>query len=155
MFRAAVRILAPALSVVLAIDWFVAPATLTIEGATRLEVSAELITPRRARPYAYLRASNGQEAQVPCDKTARLCESLGLGSKEQLTVWIVEPGLFYGTWLVAADEHAVSLVPIELQNRIYSGARALSATGTLAATAFALFIWRKRWLKAFRRQNAA
>jgi hypothetical protein len=155
LLRAALRILAPALAIILAIDWIVAPATLTIEGATRLEVSAELVTPRRTRPYAYMRGSNGQEVQVPCDKTARLCESLGLGSKDQLTVWIVEPGLFYGTWLVAADDHFAPLVPIELQNQIYRGARALSAGGTLAATALALFIWRKSWLRLFRRQSAA
>jgi hypothetical protein len=66
----------------------------------------------------------------------------------------MEPGLFYGTWLVAAKEQATSLVSIDLQNRIYFGARALSTAATLGATGFALFIWRRRWLPLFRLRGA-
>jgi hypothetical protein len=67
----------------------------------------------------------------------------------------MEPGLFHGTWLVAANELDTPLVPIELQNRIYSGARVLSTGATLAATLVALFSWRKRLLRFITRRNTA
>jgi hypothetical protein len=142
------------LAVVLAIDWFIAPSMLTIDDATRLEVTAQRIVPRRARPYVYLVTSTGREAQVGCDKTARLCEFLESGSKKQLTVWIVEPAWFYGTWLVAANDGPTTVVPISAQNRIYSGARALSGGITLAVTAFAIFLWRKQLRRYFGGRNA-
>lgn len=43
VLRTAARFLAPVLAVVLAIDWFIARSTLTIEDATRLEVTATRI----------------------------------------------------------------------------------------------------------------
>lgn len=154
MLRTAVRFLAPVLAVVLAIDWFIAPSTLTIEDAMRLEVTAKRIVLRRARPHVYLVTSTGREAQVGCDQTARPCEILESGSKKQVTVWIMEPAWFYGTWVVAADDGSTPVVPISAQNRIYSGARALSSGITLALAAFALFLWRKQFRRHFGRRSA-
>jgi hypothetical protein len=108
-----------------------------------------------ARPYAYLVTSDGQDAQVLCDKTAKLCERLQSSpNKLQLTVWITEPGSFYGTWLVAANEQTTPLVLVEMQNRIYSGARALSLGATFAMIMVALFSWRKHLLKLISRPKA-
>jgi|JI10StandDraft_1071094.scaffolds.fasta_scaffold56556_2 hypothetical protein len=154
VLRIAVRFLAPVLAVVLAIDWFIAPSTLTIEDATRLEVTTKRIDLRRARPHVYLVTSTGREAQVGCDKTARLCEFLESGSKKQLTVWIVEPAWFYGTWLVAANDGPTPVVPISAQNRIYSGARALNGGTTVVVTTFAIFLWRKQLRRYVGRRNA-
>lgn len=155
MLRVAVRLLSPVLAVLLAIDWLLAPSALNTDTATRLEVTAEYVKLRRARPYAALATRDGQVTQVPCDKTARLCERLEVESPKALTVWIVEPGLFHGTWLVAANEGAVPLVTIELQNRIYSGARAFSTLATVALAAFSLFVWRRRWWPIFGRRMRA
>jgi hypothetical protein len=98
--------------------------------------------------------STGRDVQVGCDETARLCEFLESGSKKQLTVWIVSQGWFYGTWLVAANDGSTPVVPITAQNRIYSGARALSGGITVAMMAFAIFLWRKQLRRYFGRRNA-
>ena len=155
MIRFAIRYVMPVVALTLVLDGFRAPSELTIEAATQLEVSATLEGTKRyrlaPRPYVYLVASNGQEAQLKCDGTARLCEALGDGTTKQLSVWIMEPGWFYGTWLVAAEEHGTPLVTVEQQNRIYSAAKVINTAFTLVACAVVLWAWRRRWWPIFLR----
>ena len=153
MLRAAIRFLVPLLAVLFAIDWFVAPSTLSVDGATRLEVVAKRVEPRRRQAYASLVTASGDETQIACSKTARLCESLQRSERKPLTVWVVEPGWFYGTWLVAANDQSTPLVTTELQNRIYRGARAINVGAILLFTAIALFLWRTHWLRYLRRRT--
>ena len=153
MLRAAIRFLVPLLAVLFAIDWFVAPSTLSVDGATRLEVAAKRVEPRRRQAYASLVTASGDETQIACSKTARLCESLQRSERKPLTVWVVEPGWFYGTWLVAANEQSTPLVTTDLQNRIYRGARAINVGAVVLSTAIALFLWRAHWLRYLRRRT--
>jgi hypothetical protein len=147
----ALQVFSPIFAVLFVVDWSRAPSMLTIEGARRLEVKAQLITPKRAEPYAYLLASDGMEVQVYCIKARQLCERLELGPSEQLEAWIVQPGMFYGTWLVAANERGRPVVRIEQQHPIYARHRAINASFALLATLIALFLWRTRWSAFFRR----
>ncbi len=128
-------------ALVLVCDWLLLPSHLQTNTSIQQQVSAKY-EKRKYYEFAVLQNQNWYEWRIHCENASKLCTRLQRAPLTDLQVWLHEPGLIHGPWVVAAKVEDTQLSSPEDIRSTYFQFKAMWAAVTLVLVALVFVLWR-------------
>ena len=135
-----VRFVSIPVALLFTLDWVLLPSKLQVSKATEQVASAKY-GKFKGNDVVYLQTQAAGELRIYCSNAGQLCLRLQQAPVGNLKVWLQEPALLHGPWIVAAEGQGGAIVKSEDNTSAYREFKIVWAIVVLVMSAVAFVSW--------------